>query len=841
MVGSTISHYRVVAKIGEGGMGVVYKAEDTRLERTVALKFLPPHSIDQRHKKRFLEEARNAARLHHPNICPIYDVDEADDRLFFAMAYLDGQTLTQKIGARGLDIASALDIAIQIADGLEEAHQHGIVHRDIKSGNIIVSSRGHAYILDFGLALREGAARLTADGGRVGTPAYMSPEQARGTEIDHRTDIWSLGVVLFEMLTGRLPFARDQMDAVVHAVIHDPAPELKTLRNDAPADLERTVQRALAKDPTLRWQTAREIGAELRRIRAGQSDEPTRTLILSPEPRLRSRRALLTAAAAAPILAAAAYFGRRWLPFYPTLPKQKTIAVLPFQLIGADENLHAIIDGLFEVLTAKLSEVELPGEVLVIPASEIRSQRITSAADAKRIYGANLVITGSAQLLKPSVQFTVTMIDPDHMRQLGARSFSFDEQSPIALRDNMLSSTLNLLELQLHVGGGRGDTVIQAAYADYLKGTGYLSQYGTPGNIDRAISRFRSALGQDPNYALAYAGLAGAYVWKAESGEKQWSELAIQNAQRAVHLEPKLAAVHVRLGQVYGSFGREPQAIEEFQLALKLSPDNGEVYRELAHVLENLGRYGEAEAKYQESIEKRPNDWYSHLLLALFYDRRNRYGQAEPEFRRAIELAPNNPIARRNLAGLYRRQGRYTDAVGELEKALAIEPAATLYSALGVVYYLQHQFEKAATAVQKAIDLDSGRYFYWGNIAMIDEQIPGKSNETQQALRRALDLGKRYIEISPQDYNAHTNLAEYHARLGESVEAAAELDSIPATVRGQYLAHMALVYELMGQRQKAIQCLSDLPATTLLNDLKNDPALRRLWADPILQAKLQKK
>lgn len=845
MVGSTISHYRIVSKIGAGGMGVVYKAEDTRLQRTVALKFLAPHEIESRHKHRFLEEARNAARLHHPNICPIYEVDEVDDQLFFAMAYLEGETLSHKIGERGFDIDSALEIAIQIADGLEEAHRQGIIHRDIKSSNIIVNSQGHAYILDFGLSLRTGTQRVTLEGGRVGTPAFMSPEQALGTEVDARTDIWSLGVILFQMLTGQLPFGREHTLALVHAIINDPVPSVQTLRADVPTDVQKAVERALAKDPTLRWQSARDMAADLRRVRGKLGADATRSMILpEAKPPRWSRRSVLTAAIGAPALVVAAYYASQLLP--PALPKQKHIAVLPFQVIGPDVDLVAITNGLVEVLTAKLSELDVPGELLVVPASEIRSRNISSAQDAKRIYGANLVISGSVQLLRQLVQFTVTLVDPNQMRQLGARAFSSDVQDTIALRDNVLSNALSLLQVQLsqetRIKSGRADTAFPAAYTDYLKGEGYLARYGTPGNIERAVSSFQSALRKDPNYAQAYSGLAGAYRWKAiQTGDKQWSELAIQDAERAAHIEPQLTATHAKLGEIYGVFGREHEAIQEFQRAMQLSPGNGEVYRDLARVLENLGRYTEAEAMYQDSIEKRPRDWYGHLLLALFFQRQNRYSEAETQFRQAIELTPDNPIACRTLAALYRIEGRYSEAVAQLQKALQIEPTASLYSALGVTYFFQHRFGEAAAAIEKALDMESGRYIFWGNLGMVYEQMPGKTNDTQHALQRALELGRKYTETAPKDYNAHANLAEYHARLGQFAESAAELGMIPAAVRTPYLLHFTLVYELMGQRQKAIQSLLELPKGTPLNEIKNDPALRRLWADEGLQAKLRQK
>lgn len=311
-------------------MGVVYKAEDTRLQRTVALKFLLPNSIEERQKQRFFEEARNAARLHHPNICPIYEVDEEDKQLFFSMAYLEGKTVSDKIAEGHFGFAEAIDIAIQVADGLEAAHQHGIIHRDIKSSNIIVSSQDHAYILDFGLALRDGNPRLTLERHRVGTPAYMSPEQAQGLEVDSRTDIWSLGVVLFEMLTAKLPFTGRSAVAILHGIVYERAPSLAALVTESPPELQPFVERALAKDRADRWQTARSFASELRGIRARLESDPTRTLTgdgLPVRRNAQSRRALIAAAVGVPVLAATVYFGHRWLPGRSTLPVERNIAV----------------------------------------------------------------------------------------------------------------------------------------------------------------------------------------------------------------------------------------------------------------------------------------------------------------------------------------------------------------------------------------------------------------------------------------------------------------------------------------------------------------------------------
>ena len=302
--GDTISRYRIIGPLGKGGMGVVYQAEDTRLNRPVALKFLPADSLTPQDRFRFLNEARAAAAARHPNICPIYDVEDVDGTVFIVMAYLEGETLHKRLRRGPFEIAEAVDIATQIAGGLECAHQLGIVHRDIKSANVIVGAGGHASILDFGLALVSGETRLTTDGQTVGTAFYMSPEQAQGHAVDRRTDLWSLGVVLFEMLTATLPFRRDNASAALHAILHDEIPDIAALRPGVPHEVIRVVRKALARNPGERYQTAAEMARDLKRIQS-TSNASQADLVdtqAAPVVRARSRRMVLGGVAAAMIL-----------------------------------------------------------------------------------------------------------------------------------------------------------------------------------------------------------------------------------------------------------------------------------------------------------------------------------------------------------------------------------------------------------------------------------------------------------------------------------------------------------------------------------------------------------
>ena len=840
MIGETISHYRILSRIGQGGMGVVYLAEDTRLHRKVALKLPPADTLEddvagENRKERFLQEARAAARLHHPNICPIHEVNEADGRLFLTMAYLEGQTLSDLVKTRILDTNKALDLAIQIANGLEEARRQGVVHRDIKCSNIIVNPQGHAYILDFGLALVSGAPRHTASGGVVGTPVYMSPEQAQGMALDHRSDIWSLGVVLFEMLSGRRPFEREQNLQVLYSIVNDPPAKLSSYCPGLPDGLENAVEKALAKNPNGRWNTAGEFAEELRRIREGRKPaaEITQTILQKPEPPKRKMSGI--AAAAAVVAVALGGGGLLWRSYStPELPREKHLAVLPFEVIGGDETTRAIADGLTETLTSRLSEAEeLTWKLMIVPASEIRLRKIASAGEALAIYGANLAVTGSLQRTKDRAELHLNLIDAITMRQSGARTIEFDISNPLGVRDQALNGLLSLLQVQFTKAAKPAETTNPAAYSDYLKGRGYLARHDVEGNIDRAIERFTAATQADEKFALAFSGLGESYWRKALiTSEKQWAEKGLAAAQTAVNLDPQLAIAHSKLGDIYAQNGRPTDAIEELRTALRLDPGSADAHRALAGLYANLGRVEEAEKSYLEVTQRRPSDWYGFLGLGVFYWDQNRYADAEAAFEKARSLTPDNEIVYRNLAGLYVNEGRYADARREVQKALKLKPSARAYSLLGVAAYFDGRYEESATALEAAVDLDSTYYVGWGNLGSAYRQIPGAKEKARAALTRAVDLAQKSLEVTPDKYSIRANLAEYRAKLGESAKALEEIAKIPEAKRGEYWARIALAYELAGKRAEAVRTVSAaLQKSALPSEVKDDPELAGLLSD----------
>lgn len=685
--GRTISQYQILEKIGEGGMGRVYKARDLKLDRPVALKFLAPRllaSADAR--SRFLREARALSALNHPHIATIFDVEEVESEPFLVLEYLPGGTLQSKMrrlaaDGRKLSASQILEYGMQIAEGLAHAHRHDIVHRDVKTGNVLLSAEGSLKITDFGLAKFRGGEHVTRPGSMLGTAAYMSPEQARGREVDHRSDIFSFGIVLYEIAAAELPFKGDHEQAVVHQILNESPRPLHEVRPDLPRDFEALVERALQKDPERRYQRMEQMLEELSRLRrevdTGGEAASRRFTVTLPWGARRRGTSIRWLAAATLLLAALVSavmvlpgVRRTLLQLVPYFQAQKErhLAVLPFANVGGDPENQAFCDGVVESLTSSLTQLErFQGSLLVVPASEVRRQSVASVRDAQRSFGVNLAVTGSVQRTAGGVRLTVNLNDARTLLQLGARAVDVPREELSKMEDRLLNLVAELLEMQLQPQArsalSAGSTSVSDAYDAYLQGRGYLQRYDKPGNVERAISVFQEALKRDPHYALAYAGLGEAYLRSfGRDKDPHWLELAQGAGARAVELNGQLAPAHVNLGMVYAATGRLEKAVGEFKIALDLDPISVAAYRELAGAYEAQNKMKDAEDTYKRAIQLRPEDWVSNGLLGTFFYRHGRYTEAEPLFRKIIELTPDNFNGYLNLGGLYTMLGRYEEA-----------------------------------------------------------------------------------------------------------------------------------------------------------------------------------
>jgi serine/threonine-protein kinase len=665
MIGKTISHYRITEKLGEGGMGVVYKAEDTKLDREVALKFLSSDMTrDTSATERFVQEAKAAAALNHPNICTVFEIDEAAGRTFIAMECVEGGNLRAKIKAGAFELNEALDVAVQVAEGLAAAHESGIVHRDVKPANIVVTPKGRAKIMDFGLVRMAGGAQLTRIGTTVGTVAYMSPEQARGDAVDHRTDIWSLGVVLYEMLAGKRPFTGDRDQAVIYSILNDEPESIASLVPGAPPELAGALAKALAKDPAARYQSAGSLAADLGAIRQKLVSDPTVVVSTQAE----------------------------------ALP---SIAVLPFTNMSPDPENDYFGDGLAEELANALAQ--LPD--LRVAARTSAFQFRGKESDIREIgdkLNVGTILEGSVRKAGSRLRVTAQLISVSDGFHLWSDRYDREMEDIFAIQDEITSAIVDQLKVRL--GLEPDESIVRRhtdnldAYALYLKGLYYWNSL-TPEGLRKSRECYEKAIEIDPDYALAHAALSmwhqslafwadapptEAFGKSRAAAERaleidetvalahnclavihfmhDWDwETAEREFERAIELDPSSPFGHLNYAFLLTDLARYEDALREIRIAQRLDPLSTVVNTWAASLLVSAGRVSEGIAELEEIAARDPEAWQPHLWLSGAYSRAGMQDGAITSAERAVERARNLAVTTMALACAYYLRGRTED------------------------------------------------------------------------------------------------------------------------------------------------------------------------------------
>jgi len=874
MNGQTVSHYRILEKLGAGGMGVVYKAEDIRLGRLVALKFLPENAAVEAHAlERFKREARTASALDHPNICTIYEIDEDQGRPFIAMQLLEGQTLRERIGDQPVPLGTLLDWGLQITDALQAAHAKGIMHRDIKPANIFITTRDQAKIMDFGLAkltlpdtgssgdvTMSVSGPLTHTGAAVGTLAYMSPEQARGEPLDVRTDIFSFGVLLYEMATGKQAFTGPTWAVTVHAILGQAPLSLNESMPGLPHRLQEIIDKSLVKNRDLRYQTAAEVHADLLKLRQDvEAGKKIKTVRIAAVWSTRRKLQIAAGIALLIVIIAAVLWGPRLMrklessgrlaALQPAslVPEHKSLAVLPIAAVADDPKLTAFGKGLLEDVAAKLSQLSANHDIEVIPARTLEDKKISTLADAQKEFGVNLGLAVSLKQDGDLVRAAYSLIDAKTDKNLAADSVTAPVSDLFTIEDKLTSGIADALKINLRTEErqalGAHSTTLPEAYQYFVQGVGYLRLRAQREALDSAETVFKQALKIDPNYGPAEACLGETYWYLYDmTQQKRWIEQAQQACSNAINLGNAGAEGHMCLGTIENGTGEFEKAAEQFQQAVQLDPVNDDAYVKLAKAYQNLNQLDKAEETYKRRISLRPEYWRGYSSLGVFYVSQSEYDKAQEMFQKALSLKPNNYRDYSNLGAVLLYEGKDEEATRDLEKSIAIRPSYYAYENLGAAYLRLRKFDQAARNTQEALKLDDSDYQTWGNLGDA-YYYGGNKSSGMDSYKKAISMAEQRLKVNPRDTDVLSDLARYWAMLGDHSKALDYLDrSLVGKNDKELLFAAALVYNQLRETGPALEWLSKaLAAGYSKSVVSGTPDFDNLHDNPRYQALMEQK
>jgi serine/threonine protein kinase/Flp pilus assembly protein TadD len=820
MIGQTISHYKILEKLGEGGMGVVYKAEDTKLGRCVAMKFLPPHvGTDEEKKSRFIQEARAASVIDHPNIGAIYEINETTDgSMYIVMACYDVDSLKDKIEKGPLEINQAIDFSLQIAQGMAKAHERGIIHRDLKPGNVLITNDNIAKIIDFGLAKLSGGIHLTKSGTTLGTVAYMSPEQARGKNVDARSDIWSLGIMLFEMLTGKLPFRGEFEAALMYSITNENPLPVETFRTALPFDLKLIIARALQKDPKDRYQRMDEIVTDLKALHlktqtskvvsdVSESDWKTATKTIRYIAR-RHKVSLVWIPGAILLIALVGFLIKTFFTESPTTTLSKSIAVLPFSNIGESEQQY-FADGFTEEIMNELSNFSEISVISRKSAFSFKGMKISDSSIASEL-GVRYLLKGELQLLPARIKIKVKLIDSESNADVWQERYDFAKGEIFKIKDGIIKKIASIFSIDPEKIRLPKYNPSPEVYESYLNGL-YYRDKNTEGDNLLAITYFKEAIRKDSNYVPAIVSLANTQVENFRQGWDQSEKSLDEGKQyynKALNIDSINTSAIAGLGVISDLNGKPDEAIIYLQKAYDKDKNNAVALTSLAFI--NLFKLGEPAKglmylKILQEVE--PHDWLLMMNIGVGFAQLKNYPEALRYFKKSSQFNQEHEWGPYSLAYTYERLEQFDSAIYYYQNALQKNLSnPKTYEGLISVLLVTGKYTQAESIMIAGLRyLPNDHNILYG--LGITYQFKNKKSEARKIFDEGLTVCKRNISKNPRVGENYACASLFNARLGNKTEALRDIHKAIQhdSTNEEVIMKVTRAYAIIGQKSEMLK------------------------------------
>jgi serine/threonine protein kinase/Flp pilus assembly protein TadD len=855
--------YEVLSVLGQGGMGAVYKARDRELDRMIALKVIRPElATDPAILLRFKQELILSRNITHKNVVRIYDLGEAEGIRFISMEYVDGEDLRTLLHRHGkFSPKEAILIVEQVSRALDTAHSEGVIHRDLKPQNIMRDKNGRIVVMDFGLARSLGDTGMTQTGAIVGTLEYMSPEQALGTTLDQRSDIFSVGLIFYELLTGISPYAADTAIASLMKRTREDARSASDVDATIPRSLSAIVGRCLEREPANRYHSAVELLQQLTSWEANPniSAEALSRMISHPVVH-KSRinldlpgKSWMWIAGAALTMVLAVFAGRAVLDRIgtssgdtvkgiPSLQQGKYIAILPLKQVGDEKVLGYVADGIEEALAAKLfqlKEVHVASSFAVDKVAAKNKDKELPLSKLARALGVNLVLQGMVQGNTDKLRVTLNLDDATSGKRLWSQEFPGAPGDVLALEDQIYGNLATALDLkptdaeQARVSSHPTENV--KAYDLYLQGRNTLRNGHSQDAYREAVGLFERAIDKDSNFALAYTGLADSSLrMYGETKESIWAQKATLAAQQAERLSGNLPEVHLSLGSVYFTTGKNAQAVTELKRALELAPNSDQAYRNLGEAYNLSGQSDQGIAAYQKAVAANSYYWLNHNALGNAYFRLGDNAKALPEYQKVAEIAPDNPMGYEGIGSVYLREGKWSEAIPQYQRALTLAPDSPTYSNIGTAYFFLKNYDDASKMYAKAVEMTPNDEQLLGNLGDA-YRWSGHSDQAAASYSKAISLAFQELQVNPRSASIMSDLGLLYAKKGDPVNAQQYTNQARAISPDdvQLIYSQAQVMTLIGKPNDALKALRlALDKGYGTEEAWNDPELQKLQALP---------